>query len=111
MGKRKFVPKIGKYLGNIAEALIVLSFGALIVSVFVWLYVITRDYYSSYDLSGFQAFSFVIYSILALVLSYFLKGFTYIVKATIHYLEKEGELDVEENDKVNVSASECLNKI
>ena len=46
MGKRKFVPKIGKYLGNIAEALIVLSFGALIVSVFVWLYVITRDYYS-----------------------------------------------------------------
>lgn len=95
MGKRKFVPKIGKYLGNIAEALIVLSFGALIVSVFVWLYVITRDYYSSCDMSGLQAFSFVVYSILALVSSYVLQGFAYIVKAAVHYLGKEGVFDVE----------------
>lgn len=95
MGKNKFVPKIGKYLGNIAEILIVLSFGALIVSVFILLYAITRDGYSSCSISGLQAFSFVVYSILALVSSYVLQGLTYVVKASIHYLDKEGEFDVE----------------
>ena len=95
MGKSKLVPKIGKYLGCIAETLTVLSFGALIVSVFVWIYVITIDYYSSCDMSGLQAFSFVVYSILALVSSFVLQGFTYMVKAAIHYLDKEGEFDVE----------------
>lgn len=111
MGKKKVVPKTGKYLGSIAETLTVLSFGALIVSVFVWLYVITRDYDSPYDMSGLQAFSFVIYSIFSLISSFALQGFTYIVKAAIHYLDKKGDFDVEVNDKVNVSASECLNKV
>lgn len=93
MGKRKFVPQIGKYLGNIAEILTVLSFAALIVSIFVWIYALQENSHGSDDTSGLQAFSFVVYSIFSLVSSFALQGFTYIVKAAIHYLDKEGEFD------------------
>ena len=93
MGKRKFVPQIGKYLGNIAETLTVLSFVALMVSIFTWIFAITKDSYSSDSMSGLQAFSFVIYSVFSIVSSFALQGFTYIVKAAIHYLDKEGEFN------------------
>lgn len=93
MGNRKFVPQIGRYLENIAEALTVLSFVALAVSVIIWIMTLTQDSYSSSGFSGIQAFCFVIYSVFSIVSSFALQGFTYIVKAAIHYLEEKGEFD------------------
>lgn len=89
----------------------VLSFIALAVSIITWLYVIASGKYETSSLNGFQAFGYVIYSTSALVLSFALKGLTYIVKASVHYLDKEGEFDKIVDDKVNVSVSECINKL
>ena len=96
MGNRKFVPQIVRYLENISEALTVLSFVALAISVITWITTLNQDSYSSSDFSGIQAFCFVIYSVFSIVLSFALQGFTYIVKAAIHYLDKEGEFDEKE---------------
>lgn len=96
MGNRKFVPQIGRYLENISEALTVLSFVALAISVITWITTLNQDSYSSSGFSGIQAFCFVIYSVFSIVLSFALQGFTYIVKAAIHYLDKEGEFDEKE---------------
>lgn len=97
MGNRKFVPKIGRYLENIAETITVLSFVALMVSIFTWIFAITKDSYSSSGLSGLQAFGYIIYSVSALVSSFALQGFTYIVKAAVRYLDEKGEFDEKEN--------------
>ena len=96
MENRKFVPQIGRNLENISEALTVLSFVALAISVITWITTLNQDSYSSSDFSGIQAFCFVIYSVFSIVLSFALQGFTYIVKAAIHYLDNEGEFDEKE---------------
>ncbi len=67
---------------------------ALMISIFVWIFAITKDSYSSSSMSGLQAFGYIIYSVSALVSSFALQGFTYIVKAAIRYLDEKGEFDV-----------------
>ena len=102
MGKRKFVPQVGNNLRKIANILLAISFIALIVTIFTWTYAISHSsgYSSMYErssLSGLEAFSFVIFSLEGIIASFVLKGFSYVVNASIHYLEKEGEFDEKEN--------------
>lgn len=95
MGKRKFTPQIGYHLGNIATILTVVSVIALLVTIITWIYTMMHsDGYSMYDrpsLSSLEAFGFVIYSLEALVASFVLRGFSYIVRAAILYLDEKGE--------------------
>lgn len=103
MGKRTFVPQVGNHLRKIANILLVISFIALIVTIFTWTYAISHSsgYSSMYErsssLSGLAAFGFVIYSLEGIIASFVLKGFSYVVNASIHYLDKEGEFDEKEN--------------
>ncbi len=48
-------------------------------------------------LSGLAAFGFVIYSLEGIIASFVLKGFSYVVEASIHYLDEKGEFDEKEN--------------
>lgn len=99
MGNRKFVPQVGKHLGNIADALAVISILALIVTFIIWFVTITSDGYSSYErssLSGLEAFGFIIYSIEGIIASFVLRGFSFVVKAAIKYLDEKGEFDEKE---------------
>lgn len=50
-------------------------------------------YERSSSLSRLEAFGFVIYSLEGIIASFVLKGFSYVVNASIHYLDKEGEFD------------------
>lgn len=100
MENRKFVPQVGKHLGNIADALAVISILALIVTFIIWFVTITSsDGYSSYErssLSGLEAFGFIIYSIEGIIASFVLRGFSFVVKAAIKYLDEKGEFDEKE---------------
>lgn len=99
MGKRKFVPQVGNHLRKIANILLAISFIALIVTIFTWTYAISHSggysslYERSSSLSGLEAFGFVIYSLEGIIASFVLEGFSYVVNASIHYLDKEGEFD------------------
>lgn len=103
MEKRTFVPQVGNHLRKIANILLAISFIALIVTIFTCTYAISHSsgYSSMYErsssLSGLEAFSFVIFSLEGIIASFVLKGFSYVVNASIHYLEKEGEFDKKEN--------------
>ena len=103
MEKRKFVPQVGNHLRKIANILLAISFIALIVTIFTWTYAISHSggYSSMYErsssLSGLAAFGFVIYSLEGIIASFVLKGFSYVVEASIHYLDEKGEFDEKEN--------------
>jgi flagellar basal body-associated protein FliL len=100
MGNRKFVPQVDKHLGNIADVLAVISILALIVTFIIWFVTITSsDGYSSYErssLSGLEAFGFIIYSMEGIIVSFVLRGFSFVVKAAIKYLDEKGEFDEKE---------------
>lgn len=49
--------------------------------------------YESSSISSVQAFGYVIDSLLCLVSSFVLRGFSFIVKAAVRYLEEKGEFD------------------
>lgn len=53
--------------------------------------------YESSSISGVQAFGYVIDSLLCLVGSFVLRGFSFIVKAAVCYLDEKGEFDEKEN--------------
>ena len=103
MGNRKFVPQVGKHLDTIANILLAVSCLALIATIITWTYTISQsDGYSSLyerssSLSGLSAFGFVIYSLEGIIASFVLKGFSYVVEASIHYLDEKGEFDEKEN--------------
>lgn len=103
MEKRTFVPQVGNQLRKIANILLAISFIALIVTIFTLTYAISHSsgYSSMYErsssLSVLEAFSFVIFSLEGIIASFVLKGFSYVVNASIHYLDKEGEFDEKEN--------------
>ena len=93
MKEKNIIPQVGGYLRTIAEVLMAISLCALAFSLFVWMFAI----FSMSDTSGLQAFSYILCSISGIVSSVILLGFSYIVKAAILYLEKNGEFDNEEN--------------
>lgn len=94
MGNRKFVPQVGNHLGTISNILAVVSFIAIIVSIITWINALnTSGGYGSSSISGIQAFSYVIDSLLCLVGSFVLRGFSFIVKAAVRYLDEKGEFD------------------
>lgn len=96
MGNRKFVPQVGNHLGTISNILAVVSFMAIIVSIITWINALNTSGgygYESSSISGIQAFSYVIDSLLCLVGSFVLRGFSFIVKAAVRYLDEKGEFD------------------
>lgn len=96
MGNRKFVPQIGNHLGTISDILAVVSFIAIIGSFIAWINALNTSGgygYESPSISGVQAFGYVIDSLLCLVGSFVLKGFSLIVKAAVRYLDEKGEFD------------------
>lgn len=93
MKENNIIPQVGRYLRTIAEVLMAISLCALAFSLFVWMFAI----FSMSDTSGLQAFSYVLCSISGIVSSVILLGFSYIVKAAILYLDKNGEFDNNEN--------------
>ena len=95
MKENNLIPRAGKYIRSIAEALMAISLCALAISLFVWMFAI----FSMSDTSGLQAFLYVLCSISGLVSSVILSGFSYVVEAAILYLDKNGEFDNEENIK------------
>lgn len=99
MGNRKFVPQVGNHLGAISDALALISVIAIIASIITWINVLnTSGYgYESSSISGVQAFGYVIDSLLCLVGSFVLRGFSFIVKAAVRYLDEKGEFDEKEN--------------
>lgn len=98
MKENNIIPQVGGYLRTIAEVLMAISLCALAFSLFVWMFAI---FYMS-DTSGLQAFSYVLCSISGTVSSVILLGFSYIVKAAILYLDKNGEFD--NNDNIEQTA-------
>ncbi len=96
MKENNIIPQVGRYLRTIAEVLMAISLCALAVSLFVWMIAIS-SISSRSDTSGLQAFSYVLCSISGIVSSVILLGFSYIVKAAILYLDKNGEFDNDEN--------------
>ena len=87
MKENNLIPRAGRYLGSIAEVLMAISLCALAFSLFIWMFAI----FSMSDTSGLQAFTYVLCSISGLVSSVVLLGFSYVVKAAIIYLDKNGE--------------------
>lgn len=97
MKENNIIPQVGRYLRTIAEVLMAISLCALAVSLFVWMIALLSYIPSRPDTSRIQAFSYVLCSISGIVSSVILLGFSYIVKAAILYLDKNGEFDNEEN--------------
>lgn len=93
MKENNLIPRAGRYIGSIAEVLMAISLCALAFSLFIWMFAI----FSMSDTSGLQAFSYVLCSVSGLVSSVVLLGFSWVVKAAILYLDKNGEFDKEEN--------------
>ena len=100
MGNRKFVSHVGNNLVTIANILAVVSFIAIIGAIITWINTLNTSGcygYESSSISGVQAFGYVIDSLLCLVGSFVLRGFSFIVKAAVRYLDEKGEFDEKEN--------------
>ena len=92
MGNRKFVPQVGDSIGTISNILAVVSFIAIIGSSINALNTSGGYGYESSNISGVQAFGYVIDSLLCLVGSFVLRGFSFIVKAADSILMKKVSL-------------------
>ena len=100
MGNRKFVSHVGNNLVTISNILAVVSFIAIIGSIITRINTLNTSGcygYESSSISGVQAFGYVIDSLLCLVGSFVLRGFSFIVKAAVRYLDEKGEFDEKEN--------------
>lgn len=101
MEANKSIPKVGKHLRDIANVLGVLSMIALWITIIVWINALTHstDVYGSFEhnaLSGLQAFGYILYSLEAMIASFVLRGFSYVVIAAISYLNEKGEFGEKE---------------
>lgn len=100
MGNRKICSTGRNHLLTISNILAVVSFIAIIGSITTWINALNTSGgygYESSSISGVQAFSYVIDSLLCLVGSFVLRGFSFIVKAAVRYLDEKGEFDEKEN--------------
>lgn len=93
MGNRKFVPQVGKHFA----CCFLLSVDSYYYNMDIYTISHSDGYSSLYErsssLSGLEAFGFVIYSLEGIISSFVLKGFSYVVEASIHYLDEKGEFD------------------
>lgn len=100
------MPYIGIYLRKISAALIVISAIATVATLCYWLYAIAKSdgrhhHYIEYEdtISTVTAFIYFVSSIASLLYSLALLGFSYIVSASVDYLERHGCLRNEEEEE------------